>query len=76
MQKQEKNFVNIQQLIGLKLQSETKTTSSFSLSPALHLSSYDLVDFLNRQIQRSDHALSRMELNMGEVERLVKAKKA
>ena len=74
MQKQNKDFVNIQKLIGIKLQSEKQPKSSFEISPAMHLSSYDLVNFLRSQMERSDKALSRMELNMTDVHRIAKAK--
>lgn len=74
MQKENKEFVNIQKMIGLKINSEKEPATSFNISPAMHLSSYDLVRFMRSQIERSDKALSRMEMNMTDVHRITKAK--
>lgn len=69
-----KDFVNIQKMIGLKLESEKKIDEPMNVSAAMHLSSYELVSFLRNQMERADKAMTRHELNMKDVSRIARKK--
>lgn len=69
-----KDFINIQKMIGLKIESGKATPEPMSVNAAMHLSSYELVSFLRNQMERADKAMTRHELNMTDVSRIAKKK--
>ena len=76
MLEKNKSFVNIQKMIGLQLKNKkVEQNEALSISPAMHLSSYDLVDFLRSQMDRADKAMTRHELNMNDVSRIAKKRR-
>ena len=74
MIKENSNFVNLQKMIGIKLESQETTHEPMSINASMHLSSYELVNFLRQQMHRADDALTRHELNMSDVSRIAKKK--